>query len=143
MMGGIAAFGTLLQVEDPATPGTFLTVAEVKDISGPGITSDVLDTTTHTSPSAWRQKIPSLLDGGEVTFSVNYMPGDPTHDAATGLASMAISRAVQSWQVIYPDTDETLWSFDGFVTNFAPGAPVEDLLTADVTITVTGAVAAA
>lgn len=139
MSNAMAAFGTLLQYEDPGDPGEFITVAEVKDLSGPGMTSDVLDTTSHTSAGAFREKIASLIDAGEVTFSINYVPVDATHDNATGLVSFMRTRVNMNWQLVWPDTAETLWAFPGIVTAFSPGAAVEDLLSADVTITLTGA----
>lgn len=138
-MGGIAAFGTLLQMEDASNPGTFLTVAEVKDLTGPGMTTAVLDGTTHTSPAGFREKIASLIDGGEVTFDVNWLPANPTHNNTTGFVALLRTSALKTWRLAWPDAGDTLWEFDGYVTGFSPNAPVEGYLTASVTITVTGA----
>jgi len=136
---GISGFGTQLKMEDAGNPGSYLTVAEVKDITGPGLTAEVADLTSHSSSGAFREKLPTLLDPGEVTFDVNYVPTSATHNNSTGLVSLLRTRAKKNWQLVWPDTGETLWAFAGFVTGFEPGAPVGDLLTASVTITVTGA----
>lgn len=138
-MGGIAAFGTLLQMEDASTPGTYLTVAEIKDISGPSMSGNVMDGTTHTSPGGFREKIVGLLDAGEVTFDINWLPANPTHDNTTGFVALFRTRAVKSWRLAYPDTDDTVWEFDAYVSGFSPSAPVEGYLTASVTLTITGA----
>ncbi len=134
----IDAYGTLLQVGDGGAPEAFTTIAEVTEISGPSLVLDPLDVTSHESPGAFREFVGGLLDGGEVTFTINYVPTGSTHDASTGIIADMIARTVRNFQVIFPDVGATVWSFAALVTAFEPAEPVDDRLSAEVTLKVTG-----
>ena len=79
----IPAYGTLLKIGDGGSPENFTIVAEVKDISGPKMKADTAETTTH-SPggvaptSAWKEYLATLLEAGDVTFKVNFVPTNAT-----------------------------------------------------------------
>lgn len=138
MTDAVSGFGTLLQSGDGAQPEVFATVAEVKDITGPGMESDSIEVTNHSSPGAWREKISGLLDGGEVTFDVNFLPGDATHDHQTGLISDFLARAVHNFRLVWPTAAEDWVVFPARVSGFEPSAPVDDALGASVTLEVAG-----
>ena len=74
----ISAFGTLLKVGDGGGTEVFTTIAEVKEISGPSISVDTVELTTHSSSGAWKEYLPTLIDAGEVTFDVNFIPTNAT-----------------------------------------------------------------
>ena len=126
--GGRAAYGTLLK--RGAT-----TLAEVTNLSGPGLSLDPLEMTSHDSGGD-REFIGGLLDGGEVTAEINFMPGNATHKQV--IADMK-ARTVTTWSVVFPDT--STWSFSAFPTAFEPSAPVDGKLAASITLKVTGAIA--
>lgn len=134
---GTSGFGTLLKRGSGATVETFTTVAEVKNISGPALSMETIDATHMESPSGYREWLPSFKDGGEVTFDLNFLPATA---AQTGLTTDFAARTKRNWQVVWPDTATTTWSFSGFVTGFTPSAAVGDILAASATIRVTGAV---
>jgi len=134
----IDAYGTLLQVGDGQAPEVFTTIAEVTEIGGPSLALDPLDVTSHTSPGAFREFIGGLLDGGEVTFTINYVPTNATQDATTGLIADMIARTVRNFQLIFPDVGSTQWSFAALITAFEPAEPVDDRLSAELTLKVTG-----
>lgn len=132
MANGISAFGTLLKRN-----GT--TIAEVTDITPPGFSRDTFELTHHQSPNMWREFGKSLKDGGEVSFSINYIPTNSTHNAATGLlGDFANNSTTDTWAIVFPDTGGTTWSFPGIVTDFSPSAPIDDKLAADVTLKISG-----
>lgn len=132
MSSALNAFGTLLKRN-----GT--TVAEVNDISGPGLSRDNIEVTHHQSANRWREFIKGLKDGGEVTFSVNYIPTNATHNVAAGmLGDFSNETTVDTWSLVFPDTGATTWSFPGFITSWEPAEPIDDKLSADVTIKVSG-----
>lgn len=133
------AFGTLLKLGDGGTPEVFTTIAEVTDIGGPTLALDPLDVTSHTSPAAFREFIGGLLDGGEVTFTINYVPTDSTHDNTTGILSQLTGRLTRNWELIFPDVPNTKWSFTAFLTAFETSEPVDDRLMAEITLKLTGA----
>lgn len=134
----IDAYGTLLQSGDGQAPEVFTTIAEVTEIGGPSLAQDPLDVTSHTSPGAFREFVGGLLDGGEVTFTINYVPTDGTQDASTGLLADMIARIVRNFQLIFPDVGTTTWSFAALITAFEAAEPVDDRLSAEVTLKLTG-----
>lgn len=137
MTNAVSGYGTLLQVDDGV--GNYTTVAEVKDITGPGYEADTIEATNHSSAGAWREWLAGLLDGGEVTFDVNYIPSNPTHDeSASGLFGLLLNRTRRNFRLVWPVTPVERVTFLGMVTGFEPSAPVDDVLTASITIKVSG-----
>ena len=136
---GIAAFGTLLKIGDGGSPTeSFTTIAEVTDISGPELGLDTEDITNHSSTGGWEEVIPTILRSGEVSFEINYDPAGATHDASTGLIADMVAKTKRNFQLIFPDTGTTTWSFSAYVTKFAPSEPVAGKLAASVGLKISG-----
>ena len=129
----VSSHGTLLKVGDGADPEVFATIAEVLDISGPGTTLNTEDATSHDS-GGWREPIPTILEGGEVTFDINYHQGE----SQTSMREDMQTRTRRTYQMVLPLTPVETLEFSGYVTNFEYAAPVEGILRASVTIMVTG-----
>lgn len=131
-MAGIAAFGTKLRRNG-------VEIADVTNIGLPGLTREIVDTTHHNSPDRWREFIKIVKDGGEVTLDLNYNPTVATHSVATGLlADFVDDTSNATYDIVFPNAAGTVWSFPGIVTSFSGGAPIDDKLTASVTIKVAG-----
>ena len=109
---------------------------------GLGVMSRELPDATHLgSPGGYREFIGGLRDGGEVTLDLNWLPGDATHDANTGLLSIFNSNNTgKNWRITLPTTPTTTVSFSGPVSAFEPDIPVDDKISLSVTIKVSGAV---
>ena len=98
--------------------------------------------TNHDS-AGWREYIPTLIEAGEVSFDVNFK-GDATQGFASGsLYDDMIDKTKRNFQLVLPSgvgtTNDTA-AFAGYVTGFELAAPVEGVLTASITIMITGAV---
>ncbi len=132
------AAGTLLKIGNGGTPETFATIAEITDISGPKMSLDTIDTTSHDSVDGWKEYIGGLLSAGDVTFDVNFSPTNATHGYTSGLIRDMVQRIKRSFQLVFPNPEHTTWSFTALVTGFDPKSPVEDALTASITLTITG-----
>lgn len=128
-----SSHGTLLKVGDGGSPEAFTTIAEVLDISGPGTTLNTEDATNHDS-GGWREPIPTILEGGEVTFELNYYKSA----SQTSMRTDMTNRTKRNFQMVLPLTVPETLSFAGYVTNFEYSAPVEGILRASCTIMVTG-----
>lgn len=114
--------------------------ANVKSISGPGISLDTADVTGHDSTNAWEEHVGTILRSGEVTLEIAYDPADATHKyAAGGFLYDIVQRAIIALTLVFPDTASTTWSFNALLTGFEPSAPVEDALTATLKLKITGA----
>lgn len=136
MAQAIAGYGALLQVADSGG-SVYTTVAEVNDIGGPSFKSEVADVTHMTSPSAFREKLSILNDPGEIAFTVNLIPGNVTQGNTSGLLFLWRTRAKRNVKIVWPNAVE--WTFlDAQVTGFEVKAAIDDRVTADVTLTLSG-----
>jgi len=138
MTNAIEAFGTLLQRGDGATPESFTTIGEVSDIEGLELTTDTEDVTNHSSPGGYEEHIGTILRTNEVTFSINWIPTNATHNATTGLLLDWKNKTLRNFQIVLPDGSTTTESFSAIVTGFAMKAPVAGKLGADITLKVSG-----
>ncbi len=147
-MAGLSSFGAILEWYDGTN---WVAVGEVKDLEGPSIEVGTEEATSHGSPNAWEEYVPTTINGGEVTFTVNYIPSSASHawNAAGGLPYMAIQRQPQQFRIRFPDPNwndggtppnDYYLQFQALVTAFSPKAPVKGVLEADVTLKVTGPV---
>jgi predicted secreted protein len=138
-MARYAAKGTLLKIGDGGGSEVFTTIAQVMTISGPSLSMDTLDTTDHDAAS-FKTFVGSYRDGGEVTLEIHWDPATATHGVTTGLLKkFKDSSSPTNYQLVFPDTGATTWSFAALVTAFAPSAPHDGKLTASVTLKVSGA----
>lgn len=136
--GALAAYGVLLKIGNGATSETFTTIAEVRDIEGPGLKLETKEVTSHDS-GGWREYIGTLLEGGEVSFELNFIPTNATQSYSAGLIEDMVNRTKRNFQIIWSDTGNTTWAFTALVAEFNPSAGVEDELMAEVTLQITGA----
>jgi len=106
------AFGTILLQN--STP-----IAELTTISGPTMSVDTVDVTSHDSvynAGGYKEFLPGLLDGGEVTIEGNLLPGDPGQYA---LLTSLQNRLVDDYTIEFPAAMATSWSFSALVTAFS------------------------
>lgn len=132
----VSSHGTLLKVGD-GTPTTevFATIGEVKDISGPSTTVNMEAVTSHDS-NGWVEQIPTLKEAGEVSFDINYHGGT----TQTSLRTDMENRTLRNFQMVLPTDPEETLAFSGYVTSWEYGAPVDGILTASLSIKLTGPV---
>jgi hypothetical protein len=123
---------------DNTTTGVALgAVANVMNISGPGLSLDTEDVTTHDSTAGWEEHVSTILRSGEVSLDVVFDPNDATHDGADGLASALDGLSLRDFSMAFPGS--VTWYFDAFVNAFEPSMDVDGALTASVTLKITGA----
>jgi predicted secreted protein len=123
---------------DRATHLTPATVAEVNDIKGPQIKGTSEDATSHSS-GGWEEKIRTIKSGGKVSFDVNFISGDATHNKTTGLLAAAIQQTREKFQIVFPDASGfEFWAY----ADFDMEAKVKGKLTASLDLEITGAVTA-
>jgi len=138
MTQAIKAHGTLLKIGDGQPSEVFTTIAEVTEISGPSLEQESLEVTSHDSSGGFREFVGGLIDGGEITLTINYVPTEATHNATTGLIADLKNMIVRNFQLVFPDSGSTTWNLSALVQSFEPTEPVDDKLGADVTLKVTG-----
>jgi predicted secreted protein len=131
-----AGRGTQLQRGNGASPEVFTTIAELKKVTRAGSKADLADVTNMDSPTAYREKLPTLVDPGEVNFEGNYVPNDGSQQTAfTDFGS----QAKHNWQIVLPNSLGT-WSFAGYITAYdVPDSQVDKEVTFSGKLTITGA----
>ncbi|MFG3493005.1 phage tail tube protein [Streptomyces sp. NPDC047972] len=135
-MAGKDAFGTQFK-RDTTGSGSFATIANVTDISGPSRSREAIEVTAHDSPNKYREFIKGLKDGGEVEITLNYDPTATTHMALDGDFEEDDLRDYQV--VILPGTDdEHTWEFAGLITDMGDEYPTEDKMERSVTFKISG-----
>jgi hypothetical protein len=133
-----SSFGTYLKLGDGGATETFATIAEVKDIKGPALKLDVEDVTSHDSTDGWVERIGTLLDGGTVKLSVNWLPANNTQSFTNGLLKDMVGRTKRNFQLVVPAAASLTWAFAAIVTDFAPDLKVKGAQEASITLQLTG-----
>ncbi len=140
----IHAFGTQLLMGDSEDPEVFAIVAELKGIPVPQMESPRIDVSTHDNAGFVREYVNNMSDLPAVTFEINYLPNDPTHDHLTGLLARQIDGAQRNFKVRYNDAvgtgvNRVVLTFPATVSAFRPTAPVDNVYTSSVQLQPTAA----
>lgn len=134
-----SSFGTLLKIGDGGGSEVFTTIGEVRDISGPAMALGTEEVTSHDSASGFREYIPTLLEGGEVSFTINFTAAS-TQGFSGGLYTSMTNKTLRNFQLVIPTASAKTCSFAAYVTAFPLNLPVEGAITADITLQISGAV---
>ena len=136
-----SAKGTLIKLGDGTSPEVFTTVGQVRSISGPTTTATVQDVTTHSTAGNWMEKLAVLIDPGSLSFPINYDSADATHQFATGLWDLLVNLTVRGFRCVFPASIGYL-QMDGMVTGHGFDCPVDNVLQANIEVTIFGAISA-
>jgi predicted secreted protein len=135
-MSGRDAFGTQFK-RDTTGAGVFAAIASITDISGPERSREEIEVTAHDSPDGYKEYVKGLKDGGEVTLTLNYDPGQSTHRDLDGDFEEKDLRAYQV--VVLPgDADQLTVQFNGLITSMGEEYPIDDKMEMEVTFKISG-----
>lgn len=110
-------------------------IAEVNSITGPNMTRDFIDVTSLDSTGGYREFIAGFRDGGEITLEMNF-----TAAGFNDLKDDYESDVAQNYTIILSDVAATTLGFTGFVTSLGVAVPIDDKVTCNVTIKISGQV---
>lgn len=135
-MAGLDAFGTQFK-RDSDGAGTYVTIANVSDISGPSRSREAIEVTAHDSPDQYREFVKGLKDGGEIVVTINYNPGNTTHSA---LDADFEEDTLRNYRVVLlpGEADTKTWTFAGLITDIGDEFPIDDRMEREVTFKVSG-----
>lgn len=135
-MAGKAAFGASLSRDN----GTdFDAIANITNVSGPGISRETLDVTAHDSADSYMEFVGSLIDGGEVSCDLNWDPADESLDSANTTEKLLEdfeSEDPVDYEIAFPDGAK--FEAPLLITGFEPEAPYDDKLAASLSFQVAG-----
>jgi hypothetical protein len=137
-MSGEIGYGVTLHVSDayPAVTPTNL-VGNVMDLTPPNPTRDIIDVTSSSSATMAREFIAGLIDYGEASIEMNWLPGDA---ADVLLRGISVERSPRTWRMTWTQmTPDVTCTFEAFLTGFERNSPMADKMTATLTLKVTGA----
>src|SRR5687768_14631115 len=80
-------YGSKFQVQDPTVSPAppWIDLGEVISITPPSRAIDIIDATHMASPSRIREFITGLIDPGEASVEMNYVPGGTTDDTLVAI----------------------------------------------------------
>lgn len=134
---GKLGYGVSLKV-GATTAATEATVVlgGLTNIPPPPFSRDSVDVTNQSSPDMTKEYIPGLIDPGEISMELNWEPGNATDVV---LLAMLGENAPRVFEQAYSQvTPARICTFNAFLTNYEPGVPIDDRMTASVTFRVTG-----
>lgn len=127
-MTATRALGTRIQIG-----ATY--IAELTEIGGLDLSADTIETTTLDSTGGFRNFIQGFKDAGEVSLSGYFNPGDGGQSA---MYTAFNGGTTDSYTILFPSGMGASWAFSGVVTGFKTGATLEDGISWEATIKVSG-----
>lgn len=121
-------YGSVFAIWDGAA---YDDVAEVTAITWPGYSRDAIDATHMASPDTFREYIPGLMDAGEATIEMNFVPS-----ASDVIVAAMVAATAGRFRITHPGGVTLV--FSAIVTAYQPGIPLDDKMTASATFKVTG-----
>ena len=107
-------------------------VGNLVSIAPPGPTRDTVDVEELAPADDFKRKLVGLIDGGEMSLTINFTPTAGNHALLTALYNGESKQCV----ITYKSTRTC--TFDGFVTGFVPQEIASgEVMQAEVTIAVT------
>lgn len=137
----LPAIGTLLAYGDGNSPEVYTLITNDSSITGLGLSVNMVDVTNHSQGNPWRNKVPTLLDSGDISFDMFFIPNDAGHKALLLLFTnrgLATAGTPIPFRQTFPDTAATKWYFQGFISKMSFSEAVDNVVKASVTITTTG-----
>lgn len=126
-------YGSEFRLGDGNSPEDFEPLAEVFNITPPADSVDILDASHMLSPNRTREFIEGMIDPGECSFELNFIPGNSDDDA---IQAWKVAGGRKNCQIKFPNG--VTWTFAGLLSAYEPAVPFDDKMTATVTIKVTG-----
>ena len=128
-------YGTLYEIWDAAAlpSAAFVPIEEVFSVTPGAAVADRIDATHFQSPGRRREYIAGLIDNGEASFELNWVPGNASDLLIRGL--MASGEVVEH-RITFPN-DVTV-TFDASIIGFEKEIPVDDRMVATITVAVSG-----
>jgi len=133
MTDAMIGYGTRYRIMgDGLTPDWFA-IGEVINVTPGDATADRIDATHMLSPNRRREYISGLIDSGEASFEINWVPGDETDEF---LSDLFDSGETRQHQIIFANGVSV--TFDASLLGFSKSVPIDDRMTATITVAVSG-----
>lgn len=108
-------------------------MGEVTEITPGEATSERVQATHMQSPGRRHEYIAGMIDSGQASFVINWVPGNATDVTIRGLLA---SGETEEHMIVFPNGKTV--SFDAQITGFSKALPIADRMTATVTVAISG-----
>lgn len=127
--------GSEFWLDDDASLLTEL--GEILSVTPPNAQTAQVEATHMKSPNRRREFIAGLIDDGEGTFEMNYVPGSATDEL---IRTAQLDGETRGYKIVLPDAGAS-WEITGdcIVTGYERNVPIDDRMTATLTVKFTGA----
>jgi hypothetical protein len=130
-----ASVGFGSKVEISTDGSTYTQIDEVFGLTPPGATITNPVATHMQSPNSAVERIPGkVIDYGQTSFQINWIPGSDADVLIRGLVTGGSSFTVRE---TFPGGVQ--WSLTGLLAAMTPATPLDDRMTCDITLDVSGA----
>lgn len=114
--------------------GSYTQIAEIPNVDGPNLAATTFDVSDLSSPGGYKEFKKGFKEGSDVTFEMHF-----THAGYTAIKAQFDSNDVYFYKLVLPNTESSVVGFGGLVTNLGMKIPMDDKVSAPVTIKVSGA----
>ena len=135
MSNAISGVGTVFKRSNMQSTPVFAAIAEINSISGPDKSRGTIDVTSLDSTGGYLEFIASFRDAGQVQLEMNF-----TRDGYLDMNDDFEVDTLVDYQIVLPDTGNTTIDFSGLVINLGLAIPMDNKVTAPVTIKISGQV---
>ncbi len=144
---GLPVIGGQLFYGNGLSPETWALITNMGNLTGLTLSAQVIDVTNNNTTNPWRSKLTTLLDSGQMSFDLFFIPSDPGHQTVMTLfANRGQSLGAGSpnpgvpiaFKYVFPDLAGTTWFFQGFISKFSMAAATQDVFKASVVIDAVG-----
>ncbi len=125
-------FGSKVEISTDAE-ATWTEINEVTALTPPAATVNN-PVATHMQSLAVERVPGRIVDYGQTTFSINWVPGSAADVLLRGLVTGAAPFSIRE---TFPNG--VTWKISGLLASMTPATPMEDRMTCDITIDTTGA----
>lgn len=128
-------YSSIYEIWD-TTLGTpaYTTIQEVTDINPGNDTVDLIDATHMASPGRRREFVAGLVDGGDLSVEVNFVPGSASDILIRTYLSTGAS---ENHRITFPNNARV--TVAGIITGYDRQAPIDGKMAATITVKRSGA----
>lgn len=130
--------GAILKAGDGGGSEVFTAIAGVLSINLGAISRTMIDTTDLDTANNARTFLGGIVDYGEFSADIHYEPADGTHDDTTGIYSYFGDTAPRNFQLVFPDSGTTTFSFSAVTSSLTVTGSLDDKMTGTVTFKISG-----
>jgi hypothetical protein len=119
------------------SPSDLISLGEIYNITPPSAVVDQIDVTHMQSPNRRREFIAGLVDGGETSFEMNYIPGSIGDTELHEILDTPVGQTRRrTARIRYPNG--VTHTFEVELQRYESAVPTDDKMSSTVTFKVTG-----